>query len=132
MKLEKLIGKGTYRRVYEHPDDNTLVVKVLRKNKKTNKSNEIEWKIWNAIKDTEYAEYFCPCIELTKEGYLIMNRCDPIEDTIEGHKTVYVLGIPIIESHRWKNKGILDDRVVVLDFGNPQNLDLLDVLLTKQ
>jgi hypothetical protein len=123
MKLEKLIGKGKRRNVYEHPKNPKLVVKVLKRLHKHVDANKLEWEIWNKIKETKHAEHFCPCVDLTQDGHLIMQRCEKAKETdTEG---IWVLGFFIWDSNKPFNKGLLNDKLVIIDYGDRTNVEFL-------
>jgi hypothetical protein len=123
MKLKKLIGKGWNRNVYEHPEDPELVVKVVTHLHEGIDSNKLEWEIWNKIKDTKHAEYFCPCVDLTQDGHLIMQKCEKTKEKNE--EKIYVLGFYVRDSKRSGNKGLLNNKMVIIDYGHPKNVKFL-------
>lgn len=111
MTLGKFIAKGKGRKVYQHPNDPDLIIKVPIN---SDKANRWEWEFWNLIKDTEYAKYFCPCVEFT-DGNLIMKRCKPGKRVPQG---LTIKGIKIKDSTKSTNYGRLGKRNVLLDYSH--------------
>lgn len=91
-----LIGRGNYRYIYKHKYDSNLVIKKTMNGKPN--QNIVEWKLWNKIKNTQYKDIFCPCIEISNDQ-------------------IYLIMIKTINS-----------KPVVVDYGNPKNLKILDKL----
>ncbi len=75
--LGKKIGKGFRRDVFEHKEDDSLVIKALLNKTDKHNINEIErWK--NA--DEETKKYLAPCIEISEDGvYLIQKKGTKVE-----------------------------------------------------
>lgn len=66
------IGEGANRKVYAHAWDQTLVVKV--ESAAQSFSNITEWQVWNAVKDTEHAKWFAPCLHISNNGEVLIQR----------------------------------------------------------
>lgn len=119
MNLGKKLGNGKSRDVYVHPDDESLVIKVL---KNTNRpdlkvQNKNEWEIWDMIKGTKYEKYFCPCIEISDCGkYLTAKRAQRAKHPVKFPKELQCDG-----DIKWKqNSGIYNDNTVIIDYGHPK------------
>jgi hypothetical protein len=127
--LKKLIGEGSHRRVYEHPEDPKLVVKVLRDDgpypQKEN-SNKIEWELWKKVKGTSLEKHFAPCVKLTKDGHLIMQKCKPLTYYLD--ENMEFLGITIDDSRSPENVGKIGKQVVLFDYGHPSVIKLINKL----
>ena len=134
----KKLGSGLYRNVYVCKDDPTLVIKILReppkeKLKKFNvpkryNANLMEWRVWQAVKDTDVAKYFCPCVRLTPEGHLIMLRCDTNIDISES-EFMEIEHLKVADArtiHKKSNLGRLDGRLVILDYADHKNIRIID------
>jgi hypothetical protein len=130
MKHGNKIGQGKWRTVYEHLDDQTLVIKKLTPDRKKLSKNGIyyleenfnpnlqEWKVWQKYKDTDYAQYLCPCVSITDDGqFLVMKRA-------KNAKTMLKNKLPNeIEDTEWlQNWGTFEDRTVIVDYGNVHNI----------
>ena len=72
------VGRGTFRIVYAHALDPTLVVKVEQRARSF--SNVSEWDLWNEVADRpELARWFAPCVAISFSGsVLIQKRTEPI------------------------------------------------------
>lgn len=116
------IGRGKTRVVYAHSKNPDWVVK-----QSVGHANQIEWKLWLTVKDTPFAKFFCPCVELTTEGHLIMVRCKPVQEDFK--KIPTILGIkPPKDSKNPENYGFLDDRLVIVDYGHSAFIPLVNAL----
>lgn len=126
-----------YRIVYDY-DENAIVkikkpwellypnAKNYRKSEKEydlyyqkNNPNLNEWKNWLKIKDTEFAKYFCPCIEYRKDGSLLMKKVQMIDWSKINYKTLDLPNFFSRDEKRRCNLGMLDDRVVCFDYEKP-------------
>lgn len=106
--LGPLIAEGTWRRVYENADDPALVVKV----EKHRHCNRKEWRVWQALKDTAWAEHFAPCFDIGR-GWLTQARCEPVPKEFQPYR---VPSICSPDAYR-RNFGLLDGRLVCVDMG---------------
>jgi hypothetical protein len=111
VNVGKLIGRGLCRDVFEHPSNPDLVVKVDH----SGNQNAVEWAVWQRVRGTEHADSFAPCVQF-EDGYLVMRRCQPCNETLP-HDLV-VFGVHIKDSARHGNTGMLDGRLVCLDYGH--------------
>ena len=123
----KRIGKGKSRIVYPHNENPNWVIKQIMAENPTSNSNQIEWSVWLAVKDTPFADFFCPCVDLTAEGHIIMLRCDPVP---KDHKKriTKILDIKLPDTNGLKNYGWLDGRLVLVDYGHTDFALLIDAL----
>lgn len=119
------IGRGRHRTVHDHPERPDLVLKVtLPGYHQATSSNWLEWSIWKHVSGTDLAQYFAPCESFSK-GVLAMRRCEPCEDDTDD---LTLLGVRIRDTGRARNCGMLDGRRVVIDYGHPDALALLNKL----
>ena len=120
-KLGEYIGSGACRKVYNHPTDDTLVIKVL---KKKWPQNQREWDVWQMVKGTEYEQFFCPCVEISNDGkYLIQKKAK---------KSILKFTHPIIKGRDTmltKNAGIYNEQVVLIDYGDSGILKCMEKIL---
>jgi hypothetical protein len=80
-------------------------------------ANRLEWAIWEQARNTPFALHFAPCLELTDEGHLIMVRTDRCRQMERHHLTL--LGVTIKDSRKPQNRGLLNGRIVLIDYGHP-------------
>lgn len=121
--MGEMIGQGQHRGVYVHGTDASLVVKVpiLRATHRT-RGNRREWRVWQRIRGTEWEPYFAPCVSF--DGYyLIQVRCELLLEP--GRHRV---PMPCRDDPKHQNFGILDGRIVCLDYANAE-LKLFDAPL---
>ena len=124
----KKIGKGKTRTVYFHKENpNWVIKKILSKENPTPEANQNEWNLWLAVKDTPFVNLFCPCVELTPEGHLIMLRCEPVEKNFKEISKILDVELPK-DSANPINYGLLNKRSVLIDYGHPDFLPLIDAL----
>lgn len=72
------IGSGSYRAVFDCRVIKRSVIKVVW-GQNTN-CNMLEWNVWQAVKDTEWAKWFAPCYYISPGGhYLIQAKTKPIK-----------------------------------------------------
>jgi predicted O-methyltransferase YrrM len=130
---ETLLGVGNHRRVYVHPTNPEWVIKILRDDgpdPQDVNSNWLEWSIWEKVKGTNLSRYFAPCIEMTEEGHLVMQRCKPHTEYLPGNLSFF--GAAINDSKTPQNHGILNGRIVIIDYGHPSALPLLEKLCEER
>ncbi len=143
-----LLTRGVRRYVYEHKHDSSLIIKKLVRTDIINRDqNVVEWQIWNAVKDTKYADSFCPCVAISEDlTLLVMKRADcvswskyknvgKLKPNKELKRKISSMEIPILPDtlidarpNQINNWGILDGRRVVVDYGAHANLKILDKL----
>ena len=91
--------------MYELPGE--LVLKVDKNGESENKN---EWRVWNQIKNTDKAAWFAPCVDLTKDG-LIMVRTYPLD------RRGYPDEVPgFFGDIKYRNFGILNGIFVCHDY----------------
>jgi hypothetical protein len=132
MKLGDKIGRGKWRVVYAHPNDTSLIIKVsdrvsldrfvIKPNGDEN-PNLHEWLVWNTYKSTDVGKLLCPCISISDcSQFLIMKRADPVsKNTIDEAQYNYasgMLGSIGLSDFGIPNFGVLDQRLVMIDYGN--------------
>lgn len=66
------IGRGQYRLVYECNLDPSCVVKVEPIG--TEFCNTAEWRIWDIVKDTKHAKWFAPCVYISPNGIILIQK----------------------------------------------------------
>lgn len=70
------ISRGQYRLVYDYVPDPSCVIKVEAAG--TDFCNAQEWRVWQSVKDTEYAKWFAPCIGISPNSiFLIQKKTKP-------------------------------------------------------
>jgi hypothetical protein len=131
MELGRRLFIGNTRIIYEHPKDATLIIKVIKKGankiwKWAGQCNYNEWFIWNLSKDTIYEKILCPSVWVSENGkFLIMKRAKtPISR--QQHKQVSSLlpiGVCKKDACLMRNWGIFEERLVNLDYANPDWLE---------
>lgn len=105
-------GHGTYRSIFHHASDPSLIVKV--ENGRQSFSNVHEWEIWKAVRDTKLAQWFAPCVDISPAGMvLIMRKCEPsnvrsLPDKVPAFFTD-------LKAENW---GFYEGRPVCFDYGN--------------
>lgn len=77
MILGESEGAGTFRHIFSHATDKSLIVKV--ENGFQSFHNIKEWEVWRAVKYTKWAKWFVPCVQISGAGsVLIMKRAKRI------------------------------------------------------
>lgn len=117
--LGKVLGRGCFRTVYQDKDNKDVVIKKLvskkQKGGKTYNENKIEWNFWNIVKETKFAKYFCPCVEISKDyKYLKMVKASKIKERPK-------VGLPSELCNDIKNIGNwgkLNGSPVIIDYGH--------------
>lgn len=111
-----LLGYGMSRKTYEYELDESLVIKIETSGGKF--QNVLEWEFWKDIKESKYAKWFAPCVEISPSGlFLIQKRTTPIP------KEDYPKMIPSFFSDtKYSNFGVIIEkgkkRFVCHDYGN--------------
>ena len=112
MVLGDYKGAGTYRALFDHATDPTLVVKVETGTRSF--SNVHEYEIWKAVQGTPWEKWFAPVVDISPAGMvLVMKRCEVatarcLPDKVPAFFTD-------LKAENW---GFLDGRPVCLDYGN--------------
>lgn len=109
--LGKLINKGVCRHVYECKSNSDIVIKIEPYAKDF--QNVKEWAAWEQFKNNPLvADRLAPCIEISPCGVvLIQRKCEKVE-TFPDQLPAFMASDP---SHQ--NFGLLDGKVVLLDYG---------------
>lgn len=68
----ELIGQGCYRDVFQYALDPRYVIKIQRDCEHF--SNVIEFQLWSDIMYTEYKKWFAPCIWMSCDGRILIQR----------------------------------------------------------
>lgn len=77
----ELLGEGTHRDVFVYNMDPRYVVKIQHTTDVF--SNTLEFELWNYVKDTSYGKFFAPCLWLSANGrILIQKRTKPLTDKL--------------------------------------------------
>jgi hypothetical protein len=142
-KIGPLISSSSSRDVFENSLDSSTVVKKTKSLNDRN-GNKTEWLIWNAIKDTSFAPWFCPVQAASSDfEYLIMTKAgDASVKFREWLKSKGVTSrrlpnnawddIPDSLKHdteRAPNWGLINNRLVIIDYGCHKNLLYLNEIL---
>lgn len=111
--LGDYIGGGESRDVYDAAIYDNCVAKIEITKPCIN--NIKEYLVWSFFANTVYAEWFAPCIELTCNGrILIQKKVEPITDA---NKKLIPEYIPdIITDVKFENCGFLDGHFVFFDY----------------
>ena len=76
--LGDFLGRGVYRAVYVYKPDPKLVIKIETEETKCF-SNVMEWTIWQELRETKWADYLAPCVQISHFGsVLVQTRTRPI------------------------------------------------------
>lgn len=65
-----LISEGSARIVYAHATDPNVVIKIECRSQSF--QNVIEWETWNRVRNTQYAKWFAPCINISPCGIVLL------------------------------------------------------------
>lgn len=105
------IGFGSSRRVYEYELDKEIVIK--EEGRYGSFQNIMEWEVWQAVKDTKYAKWFAPCITISGNGLLLLQkRVEPLP------RAQYPKKIPaFFTDKKYQNFGMLGKQLVCFDYG---------------
>lgn len=107
-----LLGRGSARTVFDHPYDQTKVIKV--ENTINTFQNMMEWQIWQDFKFCdEVSRWLAPCHYISHSGtFLIMDKArDLLPEEVPKRLPQF------LTDHKPENFGILEDRVVCRDYG---------------
>lgn len=114
--LGKRIGKGVSRAVYENRQDKTTIVKHEIGQ---GFQNAIEWELWKIVKNTQYAKWFAPCVDISPNGVFLIQK--KVEFPARAR---YPKLMPAFFSDfKYTNYGLLYKQFVCCDYGG------LEVLL---
>lgn len=121
----KILGSGMSRIVYQHIGDPTLVLKVESGGNRF--QNVLEWEVWQTVKDTKFAKWFAPCIDISANGIiLVQKKADIIP------KNQYPKKIPrFFMDTKYENFGMIGKQFVCFDYGTA-HIDALNRSLTAK
>ena len=116
-RLKTKLGQGSYREVWVHPDDDSLVVKIaLFKKPNGLNQNVYEWWLWNRLQELEHedAQWLVPCVAISEdEKVLVQRRAQPMSENAPVPK-----GIPRwVQDGTAKNFGWYDGKLRLFDYG---------------
>ena len=115
--LGKFLGSGVSREVYELAINRELVVKIERAR---GFQNVLEWRTWNDLKHTDYAQYLAPCEAISPCGtVLLMRRARPLPPEKENTPLPSFLS-----DFKHRNYGMLEGRVVCVDYGDTKAISM--------
>lgn len=123
--LGKLIGSGMSRQVYQFAHDKEYVVKVDVTDSRF--QNVLEWEVWQTVKDTKYAKWFAPCLDISANGhFLIQKKIEKIP------KKQYPKKIPpFFTDLKYDNFGVIGKQFVCCDYGTA-HIDALNAYFLKK
>lgn len=79
MICDEKLGSGMSREVYSCSLDPSVVIKFETTQGRF--QNIVEWETWQDVKETDYAKWFAPCVNISSCGsVLIMKRTTPIKN----------------------------------------------------
>lgn len=120
----EVIGSGMSRTVYQHLQDPSLVLKVELSG--TRFQNVLEWEIWNTVKDTKMAKWFAPCIDISANGIvLIQKKVAPIPEDQYPKKLPSIFG-----DTKYQNFGKIGKQFVCFDYGT-SHINAINSILIK-
>lgn len=109
--LGEQIGHGIHRTVYEYNLDKSLVVKHASGN---GFGNQIEWEIWEAVKDCpEIAKWFAPCVSISPCGLWLVQKRVEFPD----HKEYPDRMPAYFTDFKYRNYGKIGKQFVACDYG---------------
>ena len=117
----RLIGSGSYRRVYECAINNRWVVKI-EKNFNNSFSNAEEYGVWEGakeMKDSFYKNWLAPCHFISPNGRVLIQS-----KTRQALPHEYPTEIPAwFTDMKLTNYGMIGKKFVCHDYGNNKLLD---------
>jgi len=109
--LGDYIGGGEYRLVFDFDLIPNTVIKFCSAN--DCQANWVEYSIWQSVKNTKNAKWFCPVIDISPCGrFLLMEKARKIKDDEKLPKKVPNYFSDIKRS----NFGFIGDRIVCTDY----------------
>ncbi len=66
------LGKGIGREVFECRLDPSLVVKI--EDHAGSFQNIVEWETWHEVRETEFAKWFAPCVQISSCGIILLQK----------------------------------------------------------
>ena len=109
--LGEQLGAGATRAVYQWLPDDSLVAKI--EERQFDWHNIAELQVWQAVRFTNLAKWFAPCIEIAGNGsVLLQRRTQPIRrDELPAKVPAFFTDL------KPSNWGLLDGRPVCHDYG---------------
>ena len=109
--LGDVIGRGISRNVYAHRQDPTLVIKHESGD---GFANQIEWNVWNIVKETPWKKWFAPCVDISPCGlWLIQKKVE-----FPSHEK-YPAKMPyFFTDFKYSNYGRIGKQWVACDYGD--------------
>lgn len=110
--LGDVIGEGMSRTVYQHPTDESKVIKV--ENNAHHFQNVKEWMIWNEFyHEKDVSHWLAPCHAISDSGtFLIMDKAIDLSPNKKIEKLPFFL-----TDHKRENFGMIGRRIVCRDYG---------------
>lgn len=107
----KRLGFGVGREVYENRQDPTTVIKFELGSQSF--QNVIEWEVWFTVKDSDYAHWFAPCVDISPCGViLIQKRTEPCRrEDLPKRMPAFLTDL------KAENFGLIDGKLVAHDYG---------------
>ena len=117
-----MIGAGSTRTVFRTPDPE-IVLKFETSAQRF--QNIMEWETWQIVKDTNYKEWFVPCINIADCGSILKQNFARDMEPNEVPETLPAFFADV----KKENFGMYNGHVVCRDYGNHM---LIDRGLTKK
>lgn len=119
-KLGDYLGEGFRRIVYEHKDDDSLVIKFLKNLKDDH--NKLEYQNWLNWKDTDRGLWLVPCVAISKDGRFLIQKKVQITDKIPDNvpQWIQILGDWTFGGNKSKHWGLYEGRMVLVDYGDKE------------
>lgn len=107
------LGGGIGRQVFVYDLNPRFVIKV----EKNGYQNVVEWEIWQATKDTQYAKYFAPARHISGMGTILL-----MERTLPAPRQAFPKRMPdFLGDLKYSNFGLLRGKLVCHDYGTITN-----------
>lgn len=107
--LGQKLGGGIGRKVFVYGLNPKFVVKVEQQGFQ----NVIEWEMWKTVKNTPYARWFAPAVEISGLGTILL-----MERTLPAPRAKYPSRLPeFLGDCKYSNYGLLRGRIVCHDYG---------------
>lgn len=109
-----LLGYGTARAVFVNRLNEQQVIKVTTGDDDAFQ-NVAEWQVWNELKDTPMARWLAPCIEISGNGLILLQRRTEPLAACHAPKRVPVW----LSDLKLSNFGLIGRQFVCHDYGLP-------------
>lgn len=110
--IGKKIGSGAYRDVYNCRLDSSVVLKIEKE--AGTFSNIREWKLWEEIVYGPFEKWFAPCIDISPNGHiLIQKKVEPLRKSELPKEVPY-----FFTDVKPENFGLLNGKFVCCDYGS--------------